>query len=372
MSEKRYSGFSPVRLIWNNLRARPVRSALSIVAIALQVFMILLIVGLSAGVVHEWGQRVEGVGADILVQPPNSSIFFGFSSAVMQESLGDKISRVEGVDEVAPVLLVMDTTGFVVVYGIDYERFEALGKPFVFRKGRRFEQPDEAIADDRAAASRNLKVGGKVMLLNHEFTISGIVPSGRGARFFIPLHVAQEIAGADKRVSIFYVRSTGDTERTRAELVKLLPNYRIRSLAEYLTLMNSENLPALKPFVRSMIGLGVAISFLVVLLTMHTTVLERTREIGILKALGSSRIGILGLIAEETLVMVGLGVAVGLLCTYGVCAVLKQTAPTLAIKISLVWVIRSIFLALAGAITGALYPAYRAAQHDPVDALAYE
>jgi putative ABC transport system permease protein len=168
------------------------------------------------------------------------------------------------------------------------------------------------------------------------------------------------------------VRSTGDTERTRAELVKLLPNYRIRSLAEYLTLMNSENLPVLKPFLRSMIGLGVAISFLVVLLTMHTTVLERTREIGILKALGSSRIGILGLIAEETLVMVGLGVAVGLLCTYGVCAVLKQTAPTLAIKISLVWVIRSIFLALAGAITGALYPAYRAAQHDPVDALAYE
>src|SRR5713226_5890335 len=101
MSEKRYSGFSPVRLIWNNLRARPVRSALSIVAIALQVFLILLIVGLSAVVVHEWGQRGEVGGADILVQPPHSCIIFGFASAGMQESVGDKMSRVEGVDEVA-------------------------------------------------------------------------------------------------------------------------------------------------------------------------------------------------------------------------------------------------------------------------------
>ena len=372
MSDKSYSGFSIVRWLWSNLGARPVRSTISVVAIALQVFLILLIVGLTSGVMSEWGKRVEGVGADILVQPPNSSIFFAFSSAVMQESIGEKIVQLEGVDEVAPVLIMMDPGGFVVVYGIDFDRFEALGKPFEFLRGRRFETPYEAIADDRVAGSRKFKVGDKVTLINHEFTLCGIVPSGRGARFFIPLRTAQEIAGAEKRVSIFYVRSKGDTERTRGEIVKLLPNYRIRSLAEYLTLMNSSNLPELRPFIRSMVGLGVAISFLVVLLTMHTMVLERTREIGILKALGSSRLGILGLVVGESLVMAALGIVVGLACTYGLTAVLKRTFPTVTILISQDWILRSVLLAFAGAVAGAIYPAYRASRCDPVEALAYE
>ncbi len=372
MPVRPYNGFTWWRLLWNNLRARPVRSALSVIAIALQVFLILLIVGLTTGVISEWANRVEGVGADLMVQPPNSSIFFAFSSAVMQESVGDAIAKVEGVDEVAPVLIVMDTQNFIVIYGIDYSRFNALSKGFLFRAGRPFEKPDEALADDLVAQSRWLRVGSKAILLGHEFTISGIVEHGKGARFFMPLRTAQDIAGADKRVSIFYVRSTGDTERTRAEIVKVLPNHRVRSVAEYLTLMNSSNLPELKPFIRSMVGLGVTISFLVVLLTMHTMVLERTREIGILKALGSSRMDILKLIIGETLLMVALGIATGLSSTYVVCAVLKHTAPTLAIKITEGWIFKAMLLAVVGAVAGALYPAYRASQSDPVDALAYE
>src|SRR5574337_112836 len=108
------------RLVWSNLKVRPMRSTLSVVAIALQVVLILLIVGLTSGVVSEWGKRVEGIGADLMVQPPNSPIFFAFSSAVMQESLADNIAQLEDVDEVAPVLIVTDTRTFGVVYGIDY------------------------------------------------------------------------------------------------------------------------------------------------------------------------------------------------------------------------------------------------------------
>ena len=61
--------------------------------------------------------------------------------------------------------------------------------------------------------------------------------TAKGARFFIPIKTAQDIAGADGRVSMFYVRSKGDTEGARNELVKLLPTYKIRSMAEYSTLM---------------------------------------------------------------------------------------------------------------------------------------
>jgi putative ABC transport system permease protein len=128
----------------------------------------------------------------------------------------------------------------------------------------------------------------------------------------------------------------------------------------------------LKPFIRSFLILGVTISFLVVLLTMHTMVLERTRDIGILKALGSSRLEICGMIVGETLVMVALGVAFGLICTYSIVALLHRTSPTLQVDIEGAWIVRAILLTIAGAIAGAVYPALRAAQSDPVDALAYE
>src|SRR5487761_1883541 len=74
------------RLLWSNLGVHPLRSALSAIAIALQVFLILFIVGLTSGIIGDWRARAEGVGADLIVQAPNSSIFFSFSSAVIPES----------------------------------------------------------------------------------------------------------------------------------------------------------------------------------------------------------------------------------------------------------------------------------------------
>jgi putative ABC transport system permease protein len=372
MDEKPYKGFVVWHLLWSNLGIRPLRSALSVVALSLQVFLVLLIVGLTTGALSDWRTRAEGIGADIIVQPPNSSIFFAFSSAVMPESLVGQIEKLPGVDEVAPVLIVVDQHSLGVVYGIDYGRFAGLSNGFSFLSGGPFQQPTEAMADDLAATSRKLRVGATTTLIGHEFTISGVVMHGKGARFYIPLQTAQDIAGADKRVSMFFVRTKGDTDGVRAKLVKLLPTYKIRSMAEFSTLMTSSNLPELKPFIRSFLILGVTISFLVVLLTMHTMVLERTRDIGILKALGSSRLEICGMIVGETLVMVALGISLGLISTYSVVEILRHTAPTLQIDIESGWIVRAILLTIAGAIAGALYPALRAAQSDPVDALAYE
>jgi hypothetical protein len=78
MEEKPYKGFVIWHLLWSNLGVRPLRSALSVAALALQVFLVLLIAGLTSGALADWRTRAEGVGADIIVQPPNSSIFFCF------------------------------------------------------------------------------------------------------------------------------------------------------------------------------------------------------------------------------------------------------------------------------------------------------
>src|SRR5260370_10897215 len=124
--------FSLLQMFWGNIAARRLRSLVSVIAIAIQVILVLMIVGLTSGVISEWGKRVEGVGADILVQPPNSSIFFAFSSAVMQESLGEQIATLSGVDEVAPTVILTEPKSLVMVYGIDYQRFNALSKGFLF------------------------------------------------------------------------------------------------------------------------------------------------------------------------------------------------------------------------------------------------
>ena len=372
MDETFEGPFSLLQMFWGSITARPMRSSLSVIAIAIQVILVLMIVGLTSGVVSEWGKRVEGVGADILVQPPNSSIFFAFSSAVMPESLGDQIASVKSVDEVAPTVILTEPKSLVMVYGIDYARFNALSRGFLFRDGRPFQGPDEVIADDIIAQTRHLKVDSQVTLLNHIFTVSGIVAHGKGARFFIPIRTAQEIAGAEKRVSMFYVRSKGDTDATRAQLAKLLPQYSIRSLAEYVSLMNSSNLPQLRPFTRTMVALGIVISFIVVLLNMHTMVMERTREIGILKALGFSRFDIVRMLLTETLILTILGAGLGVGLTFLTRVVLKEVNPGLTVLISPNWIFAAVVLALAGAAAGALYPALRAATYDPVVALAYE
>jgi putative ABC transport system permease protein len=364
--------FSLLQMLWGNLVARPLRGFLSILAIAIQVVLILMIVGLTSGVISEWGKRVEGVGADILVQPPNSSIFFAFSSAVMQESLGDEITKLPHVDEAAPTLIVSDPKTLIIVYGIDYKRFNALSQGFIFRDGRPFEGPDEAIADDIVAQTRHLKVGDTVTLVNHAFQICGIVAHGKGARFFIPLKTGQDLVGAEKRVSMFYVRSKGDTEAARAEILRLNPQNRVRSMAEYVTLMSSSNLPELKPFIKTMVGLGIVISFLVVLMNMHTMVMERTREIGILKALGFTRFDVVTMLLGETAVLTLIGSLAGIGITFLIEGILKRTNPSLSILLTPGWVVGSIGLALMGAALGATVPALRASTYDPVEALAYE
>jgi len=372
LTESLEGPISEFQLLWGNVVARPVRAFLTITAIAIQVILVLMIVGLTSGVVSEWGKRVEGVGADIMVQPPNSSIFFAFSSAVMPESLGDQIEKLPGVDEVAPTLILMDQKNFAMVYGIDYKRFNGLSRGFLYRDGGPFSSPDEALADDVIAQTRHLKVGDTITILNRSFRISGIVAHGKGARFFIPLKTAQDIAGAEKRVSMFYVRSKGDTEGAREQILKLDPLNRVRSMSEYVSLMNSSNLPELRPFIRTMVGIGVMISFLVVLLNMHTLVLERTREIGILKSLGFSRLDIVKLLLGEMLILTLFGCLFGIVVTFLVQFVLRQTTPTLQILISPGWLFAAILLAIVGAAAGAVYPALRAASYDPVVALAYE
>jgi putative ABC transport system permease protein len=105
---------------------------------------------------------------------------------------------------------------------------------------------------------------------------------------------------------------------------------------------------------------------------MYTAVLERTREIGILKSLGASRGYILSSVLREAALVTVVGIALGVLFTFAIKAFLSYRFPTLSYSVPPEWWVRSLLIAFVGATLGAAYPAWKAAGKDPIDALAYE
>jgi putative ABC transport system permease protein len=362
-------------MVLSNLLHRPVRTGVSVLAVAIEVGMVLLVVGMTTGLLHESAKRVEGVGADILVQPPGASFFFGLTSAPMPAKIGERLEEVPRVIAVAPVLFQFHSAGGLsLVYGIDMETFSRVTGGFVYHDGGPFEGPNDILVDDWYAKANQVRVGQTIHLLNHDFRVAGIVEHGKGARLFIPLKTAEELSGAYDKASIFFVKLTDAAyaDQAMTSIRNLLPRYQILSIREYMSLMTSSNLPALRAFITVMIGVAVAIGFLVIFLSMYTTITERTREIGILKSLGASKAYIIGVILREAGLLAGVGVVLGYAGTLVAKEIILESFPTLSVDLTVQWAVWAALLALVGSMVGAFYPALRAAQLDPVDALAYE
>src|SRR5271163_5391 len=176
------------KMIVANLVHRPIRSLISIVAIALEVALILLIAGLCYGIMNDQKFRTAGIGADVIVQPPGSSFLAGISGAPVSVKVADVLKRLPHVSVVSPVIWQISSSGGLeVIDGIDISSFQALGGPFQYVAGGPFQGPNDALVDDYIARQKHVKVADTMEILNHDFRISGIVENGRGARKFLPL-----------------------------------------------------------------------------------------------------------------------------------------------------------------------------------------
>jgi putative ABC transport system permease protein len=367
------------RMVVSNVVHRPVRSLISVVAIALEVTMILLIVGFSLGTLNDSRQRQAGIGADVIVLPPASSAIVGMTGAPAPIKVADILAKLPHVTSVAPVLMQFSVgTGGApeFIYGIDLKKFESLSGPFTYLQGGPFQASDDALVDSVFAQSKHIKVGDSVEILNHTFRVVGIVMQGKGARKFLPMATLQEMSGAKDKASAFYVKldNPGNAEAVVHEVkdVPGMQQYVTRSMSEYLSMMTPDNIPLLSIFIKVVIGISVVIGFLVIFQAMYAAVSERTREIGILKSLGASKIYIVNVVLRETLLLALVGVTVGLVLTLAARLAFRHWLPTLTVVLSGTWLLRTTIIAISGAVVGALYPAYKAAQKDPIDALAYE
>jgi len=363
------------KLIVSNVLHRPIRTAVSVLAVAIEVVMVILVVGLCHGLVNDKARREQGVGADIMVQPHGTSFLMNFSQSPMPIKIADRLSQLPHVKAVAPVVYIVNSVkSLSIVDGIDLASFDRVSGGFVYHSGGPFQGPDDMLVDNIYAAANRVKVGQTVNLLNHNFRIAGIVEQGKGSRTYVPLATAQDMVGAQGKASIFYVKCTDAafTDQT-ADAIRALPGeLSVMPIQQYMTLMTSSNLPGLTYFITTMIGIAVSIGFLVIFLSMYTTITERTREIGILKSLGASRTYIVSAILREAGLLSVVGIVSGFVGSVILRMVFIGIFPTLPVELTWEWRLYAACLALIGSIVGAFYPALKAASLDPVDALAYE
>ncbi len=363
------------RIILANVLHRPIRSIVSVLAVAIEVALVLLVVGMTTGMLRAGAERVHGVGADIMVQPPGASLFLGVTSAPMPVTIGDVLRTLPRVQAVTPVLLQFNTDGGLnLIYGIDMKSWNEVSGGFVYDSGGPLVNPFDIIVDNYYAQDNGVKVGQTLQLLGHAFHVAGIVEHGKGARLYVPLPTLQELQGDMNHASIFFVKCAKqqDTPDVLAAIKKLLPDNKVLSVDQYMSMLTSSDLPALRDFVNVMITIAVGIGFLVLFLSMYTTITERTREIGILKSLGASKLYVIDLILEEAGVLSLVGIVCGFVATLMVQKLTMAYDPTVPVHLTTGWFVRAAVLAIAGCAIGSFYPALRAASLDPVEALAYE
>lgn len=158
------------------------------------------------------------------------------------------------------------------------------------------------------------------------------------------------------------------------QLKAKMPDYPIFSMEEVTTqIQASVNSQGLSAFIAVIIGIGVVIGFAVVCLSMYMSVLQRTREIGILKSLGGTKVFILSIILTEALMLGVGGTILGIVMSYGARVIIEAVQPaSFQMEIVYQWWPRVLGITLAAAAFGSLYPGMTAAAHDPIEALAYE
>jgi putative ABC transport system permease protein len=358
------------RLVFENLKHRPVRTLLSVFAIGVEVTLILTLVGVSHGVLDDMKARSRGTGADIIIRPPDSS---GFTfSLTMPEKIVDFV-RAKPHVKIATGTFVKYIGSFDSITGIHLDEFNAMSGGLKILEGQMFQGPDDIVVDEVFAKQHHVQPGSTVDLGN-EWHVSGIIDQGKLSRTFADITSLQKQFGGIDRVSTIYVKldNPANTAAVKEALEKDLSTYKVDSIEEFVSLFSTNSVPYIQAFTQVVIGIAVLIGFLVVCLSMYTAVLERTREIGILKALGASPGYIVGILLRETVVLALAGTVVGIVMTYGTRSLLGIFGPSFPQEIVPDWYPIVTGIALAGSIVGALYPGLRAARQDAIEALAYD
>jgi len=333
--------------------------------------MILTLVGLSHGMLQDVEDRSRGSGGDIFIRPPDSNLLG--NSLTMPEGIVRVVRTIPNVALATPTLVQPAGGPFEFITGIKLDEFNAISGGFQYLEGGPFKNPDDVLVDDLEARSKHLHAGS-TLDVGRKWHVAGVVASGKLSRIFADLHTLQELYPPAGRVSTIYVKASDPSQIDPISdaLAAKLATYKIYKMQDLASLYSVDNVPFLPQFTGIVIGIGVVVGSLMVFLSMYTAVLERTREIGILKALGASPGYVVGILLRETTLLALVGAIAGILMTFGTKWLMGKLAPTMTEAIVVEWWPWAAVIALAGSLIGAVYPGLKAARQDAIEALAYD
>ncbi len=363
-------------LVLSNMLHRPARTAVSIIGIGIGILLIVFTIGLANGSMRERADRDKNVGAEIMFMAAGS---WGMSGTELRVpvSMKAEIEKIDGVAAAIPlaqkgVPASDGLTGNRLLDGVNFDEYAAMAGLQIVQ-GRKFtDGADEMMSDSAWLERRKLKIGDKFQIYERDFTIVGTYEPSAGARIKIPLSTMQAQLGSEGKASAFLIKVKPgySTDTVGANINEKLPGNQIIRTSE-LEELYMQGVPALNVFLDVVVGVAAAISGLIILLTMYTTVTERTRQIGVLKSLGMSNLQIGWTIVQEAILLSIGGVVFGVATTYILKFVLARWT-TLTVAIELQVVLTIVVVGILSGIIGALYPGLRAARLDAVEALNYE
>ena len=392
-----------------NVLHRPVRAAVSVVFIALLTGKMITALALSHGTLEEVAERFESVDAELVVLPKQDSVIF-MGGAAFSDKYVPIIKSVEvagrpGVAHVVPVLFDQ------VRMGGQQQRVFAIspGDVGVFMAGRklvagrwfdadgawdrylaelraggsrydpdqvepdRLAQACELVIDTRLARVGKYQVGDEVDALGRTFRVVGIVEAGVAGRVFCSLSLLRHIkTGGTPWSSTYFLKvADGVDPEAVADLVGERIHARVELKSDYGDLLR-ESFAQVYVYIMSISGLLIMGWIAFVFLIIYTMVLERTREIGMLKALGASRWFVLRQVITEAMIISGTGTAMGMGLAFVARWAAQRYLPLLTVALEPRWFLLAAAIGVIGALLSAAYPGYRAARLDPVQALSYE
>jgi len=362
------------RLILENIKHRPMRSLLSVMLMGVPVTLILALVGLTQGLLQDSQRRQQNTGADIIIRASTASGVVNFSGAPIPEKVVAKIEEQPHV-KLAVGVLNHSIDPPLVVTGVDLPRFDRMSGGFVYKRGGPFKRPGDMLIDEAYAAQTHKTVGDTVTLLNHDWRVTGVIEAGKLARIAVQLSVLQDLDAATGHVGQIYVKvdDPANIDTVVQELNALETGYKINTLEEYVAMYTPSRISGVKEFTVVIMVIGVVIGFCVVCLSMYMSVLQRTREIGILKSLGATKGFILTIIEAEAMLLGVGGTVLGIVMSFGACWLVRTLVPaSIPMIVVQSWWPTAGLITLLGAGLGALYPGLNAARQDPIEALSYE
>jgi putative ABC transport system permease protein len=362
-------------LVITNICQRPMRTIISVAGVALGVALVMLFTGLARGMSNDLQHLSEGVRAEIIFTRPGSMQLMS-STANLSTKYVTELRAIQGVAEAVPV--IVDVTpvnrgfGFEMVEGVEWEPFARMNGLHIIA-GRPPEAADEYMIDETKARNDKIGIGSVVKLFGDKpYRVTGIYAPEAGLRTKMSLSALQKLLEAPGKCTYILVKCHNANEELEVakRIDEELPGNKIQFTRD-LYMSVEKSVPALNVFLRTLVALAGVVSAIVVMLTMYTTITERTREIGILKALGASRRYIIGVIEKEALLISLMGLTGGFAITL-VAGLLIHRVYGLVFEYSWMWTFTSTTIALFAGVVGALYPAARAANLDAVSALSYD